>query len=340
MNCTQCINSRIITDQNGYEICSECGICVAADRADEGQSSGSMGKQYSVYDEGFSYSDVCHVNNGYCLVSDRYTQKSKEFKDTVNNFTRTPAKLFPLDISNYLLAMLKNEKYKELYETAKKNPSKKIIYKIFKNVELSNELKNKYKSRIDGTPLIILKRKNVKTRWFQFKLNFINHENLNEFSCFKELLHEDIFDLLCNCFNTFITQYFSIIGRKIRIASPNSIVTILCYLYAMNPLLLLKYKHLFDIPLSKTIMNNIEFIIMPIWRYKFHHFKNLRNYICSIINELYRGSDFLKDNILNIDYEQIQLDVNKCIINRSLTKSNTTDAKIIEIIISLYQKTW
>lgn len=327
MSCENCINSIIIPDRNGYDTCTNCGVvvsfyCKLSDNESDNKKEDKYPK-YSVYDEGFKNVDT-GIPNYSKSVDAKYDQKTKEFYNTIQNYGQNIIYDFPDDIALHIYFEIKNEeKYKEIWEQFIQNPSKKNTFKIFRLVELPDDLLDKYKSRITKEKLYILRRKNIVTKWFQFKYYILEKENLLEkFKLEKHnLLTDDMIDLLKHCFNCLITQYFNIIGRNIRIASPNSTVIILSYLYLFNPNFIIDYSHLFHIPERKTIYKNID-IIIKIWKWKFRSFNNLRNYIRDLINEWFRGNEYFKENILNIDYEQEKIKCNKLLI-KSKGKDNT-----------------
>ncbi len=336
--CDDCINSMVIIDNNGYDTCTGCGKMVSTDRIDDIGIDYDIQPKYSIYDEGINYDFVCDMGSSTTTTNAKYLQKCKEYSNTIQNYSKNTDNQFPMDIAKFLYETLcKQTSLEDLFTEFKRNPTKKNTFQICRFVKLSDELGNKYKSRINGNPLNILKRKNIITRWFQLKYYILKEEKLLPEYGLDRLLPDDIVDLLRKCFSCFITEYFIIIGRKIRIASPNSIVFTLCYLYIFNPHILLQYYHLFDIPKQKTIYYNID-ILVNVWKYKFRTFNILRNYVKSIITENFKDNQYIKENILNIDYENEKKSSAKCVI--SSDKKNVQLNKLKAIFISLNHLTW
>ncbi len=332
INCDKCINSIIIEDNNGYNVCTSCGIVCSFDKVcDTGTGYTDKSPKYSVYDEGFDWDTAIDTIKDQCSLSVKYNQKYKEYCLTIQNYCKNPTNLFPDDLLQYIYTEIKKEE--QFIKKYRESPSKKNTFRLFGIINLNDTLKLKYKSRINNKELDIKKRKNLITKWFQVKRYILEKENF-QLNGINNLLPDIIGELLKKCFSCFITEYFIIIGRNTRIASPNSIVLTLCYLYLFNPKYIIEYSNLFDIPTRKTTFNNLD-IIIKIWKYKFLNFNAIRYYIKSIINENFRKNDFLNENILNINYEE---ENNKFKEWLMISKKYVNNITLIEpIIISLNQ---
>lgn len=302
--CQRCDGSIFIEDNNGFDVCSGCGLVNSFDRLCDAKIYQKEEKEkHSVYDIG-DHVSIDGVASYINTVNIHYIRKSKYFIEFISNYTINP--FYELDeelLSSIYVSFrdFKNEnKKKTLLQNFIKSPTKRNTFQILRSITLPYKIKKKYTSRITKKTLNIIKRKNIIMKWNLIRLYLISKFNVK---CDYKLLPNNLGDILIFMFRFFIADIFTIISRKNRISSPNLVVTSLCFLFLLNPKFILIYGSIFDSPSNKTFEKNINYI-NTIIKYKYRSIDEYRNIMLSNIPYHIQKDEYIKNNILDINFKE------------------------------------
>lgn len=301
--CRNCValdrEYNTILSKEGYICCNTCGLVICDDRLSPNL----------FFNTQATFSEIKNKNRKIKKIIPKNIQRYNHFNNVLLSYSSN----YNFLSENLLSVAYEKAKECEYWTEFKRRPNQKNTTKILGSIIIPESIAINFKSRKTSLPLYKLNRKNISSKWLQFRNYFIQMERMTINNFIKDdyiPLSENLIIILPDIYKWIMNEYSKLRHERIclnssmkcscRIAQPNTYTMIFTLLFIINPFLIDKYKYTIKIPKLKTIKKNINTII-NLLRYIYNDPYVLNQIIYNHLKDFYKHL-FLSSNKVDDEF--------------------------------------